>query len=53
MDEKWVKPTVEEFCVNGECTAYAGVDAVRMVADEAPATTAAPQLIAVGSAQAH
>jgi hypothetical protein len=53
MDERWVKPTAEEFCVNGECTAYAGVDAVRMVADEAPATTAAPQLIAVGSAQAQ
>ena len=47
MDEKWVKPTVEEFCVNGECTAYSGVDAVRMVAEEAPATTAVPPMIAV------
>jgi hypothetical protein len=39
MDEKWVKPTVEEMAVNGECTAYAGVDAARMLAEESPATT--------------
>jgi hypothetical protein len=38
MDEKWVKPTVEELPVNGECTAYAGVDAARMVDDQPAAT---------------
>jgi hypothetical protein len=36
MDEKWVKPTAEALCVNGECTAYAGVDAGRMIAEESP-----------------
>ncbi|HXY33722.1 MAG TPA: hypothetical protein VEI07_05805 [Planctomycetaceae bacterium] len=34
MDEKWVKPTAEELPVNGECTAYSGIDAVRMVGEE-------------------
>jgi hypothetical protein len=24
MSEQWTKPTFEEVCVNGECTAYAG-----------------------------
>jgi hypothetical protein len=38
MDEKWVKPTAEELPVNGECTAYSGVDAGPMVATESPAT---------------
>lgn len=42
MDEKWVKPTAEELPVNGECTAYSGVDASRMVAAEASATIVAP-----------
>ena len=40
MDEKWVKPTAEELCVNGECTAYSGVDAPRTATEEAPATIA-------------
>jgi hypothetical protein len=40
MDEKWVKPTAEELPVNGECTAYSGVDAGRMVAAEASAPVA-------------
>ena len=39
MDEKWIKPTIEELCVNGECTAYSGVDAARMIGEESPATT--------------
>ena len=43
MDEKWIKPSVEEFCVNGECTAYAGVDAPRKAAEAAPATTGSAQ----------
>jgi hypothetical protein len=34
MDEKWVKPTVEEFPVNGECTAYSGADSNRMTIGE-------------------
>ncbi|HXY36497.1 MAG TPA: hypothetical protein VEI07_19835 [Planctomycetaceae bacterium] len=42
MDEKWVKPTAEELPVNGECTAYSGIDAVRMVREEAPATIVSP-----------
>jgi hypothetical protein len=41
MDEKWIKPTIEEMCVNGECTAYSGVDAARMLAEESPATIVA------------
>ncbi len=44
MDEKWIKPTVEEFCVNGECTAYSGVDAPRKSAEVTSET---------GSAQAQ
>jgi hypothetical protein len=52
MDDQWVKPTAEEFCVNGECTAYAGVDAPRMAGEEAPATLAGPALMTTGSAQA-
>jgi hypothetical protein len=27
MQTEWVKPDFEEISVNGECTAYAGVDA--------------------------
>jgi hypothetical protein len=50
MDEKWVKPTAEELCVNGECTAYSGVDAPRRVAEDASMTIAGPALM--GSAQA-
>ncbi|HEV3301162.1 MAG TPA: hypothetical protein VG055_16040 [Planctomycetaceae bacterium] len=38
MDEKWVKPTAEELPVNGECTAYSGVDAGPMVVAESPMT---------------
>ncbi|HEV8068786.1 MAG TPA: hypothetical protein VGP76_13700 [Planctomycetaceae bacterium] len=44
MDEKWVKPTVEELPVNGECTAYSGVDAGPMVVGEAPAMIVIPEL---------
>jgi hypothetical protein len=36
MDEKWVKPTAEALAVNGECTAYSGVDAAQMTAGEMP-----------------
>jgi hypothetical protein len=35
MEEKWVKPSAEELPVNGECTAYSGVEAVQRVADDA------------------
>jgi hypothetical protein len=27
MQTEWIKPDFEEISVNGECTAYAGVDA--------------------------
>ena len=44
MDEKWVKPTIEQLPVNGECTAYSGVDAGPMVVGEVPATIVIPEL---------
>ncbi len=50
MNETWVKPTAEELCVNGECTAYSGVDAARRTAEDVSTTIAAPALM--GSAQA-
>ncbi|HET6327549.1 MAG TPA: hypothetical protein VFG04_22895 [Planctomycetaceae bacterium] len=50
MNETWLKPTAEELCVNGECTAYSGVDAPRRVTEDASTTIAGPALM--GSAQA-
>jgi hypothetical protein len=44
MDEKWIKPTAEELPVNGECTAYSGVDAGPMVVAESPATIVIPSV---------
>ncbi len=43
MEDAWIKPTAEECSVNGECTAYAGVDAAQMMAHEAPAVAATAQ----------
>jgi|GEM_PF-2166087 hypothetical protein len=40
MQDAWIKPAAEECSVNGECTAYAGVDAAQMMAQEAPAVAA-------------
>ena len=40
MQDAWIKPAAQECSVNGECTAYAGVDAAQMMAQETPAVTA-------------
>ncbi len=45
MDEKWMKPTVEEMAVNGECTAYAGVDAARMMGEETAVAQSIPAIV--------
>jgi hypothetical protein len=53
MDEKWVKPTAEELSVNGECTAYSGVDACQMTAGETPLALATSLGRSSGPAEAE